>query len=453
MVMYCYVLLVLPDGRIALAYSQSAEVEIYNTETGEVDQTLRHNHTADGDGVTCMGSLRDRQLVVALREGGGGQCCIIWRLDPVSGMYVQQRQLFPGHSEGVRCVAELFVDHTACLVTGSDDYTIRVVLCEEKIVDSTDGPRSSCGAIAIMRGHTDAVTCLAVITIDTTNINSNNSSQRIVSGSADYTLRIWSRAIDAEKSSIEVESTTISTTAHANPSEHDKLMSYTCLHVLKGHSFSIKDMFITSNQRILSYADDNHFRVWDPKDGTCDKARYAEGIAHVCQLPDGQYLACTYDNKFKIYDYDLQVARSNCPGGLRGDLQVSGPVSAVGLLPDGRVLVSSEASTDCLLYVIDDYLTEAFDTSLEDNESNNNSSSNTNKEVIMLSDCHPFSVKSMLLTRRGEYLVSIGTNDKCLRVWDCVSGACAHVLEGHSSRVNCIVWQNIAGYERVISGN
>ena len=453
-------LLVLSNGRVALAYSQSSEVEIYSTETGEVDQTLRHNHTADGDGVTCMNNLRDNQLVIALREGGGGQCCVIWRQDRVSGLYVQHRQLFPGHSEGVRCVTELVVDNTACLVTGSDDYTIRVVLCEEKLAESTEGPRSSCGAIATMRGHTDAVTCLAVITID----DNEGPSQRIVSGSADYTLRIWSRVADVEKPSSSSlseivgeeaeESTNHRTSVAADPST-STLISYTCLHVLRGHTFPIKEMLVTFNQRILSYADDNHFRVWDPKDGTCDKARYvAESLAHVCQLSDGQYLACTYDNKFKIYDYDLQATRSNRLGGLRGDLQVSGSVTAVDVLSDGRLLVSSEAASDCLLYVIDDYLAESSDLNLQDDDSNNSksNSNNDNTKEVEGSDCHPFSVKSMLLTRQGKCLVSIGTNDKCLRVWDCVTGVCAHVLEGHTSRVNCIVLQSIGDYERVISG-
>ena len=158
------------------------------------------------------------------------------------------------------------------IVSGSEDRTIRIW------TKGTDGAWSSEG----LKGHTDSVFCLQAL-----------PDGRIVSGSSDNSIRIWTKGTDGAWSSEE----------------------------LKGHTRSVNCLQALPDGRIVSGSDDSSIRIWSKRvvpptsmfqkllgargkqewsseaPGTCSGAIYRLQV-----LPDGHIVSANHAGTIRIWD-------------------------------------------------------------------------------------------------------------------------------------------------------
>ncbi|MCP4218594.1 MAG: WD40 repeat domain-containing protein [bacterium] len=123
------------------------------------------------------------------------------------------RQLYTGHTSGVNAVG-ITADGKR-IISGSSDKTLR---CWNRETAECD---------AILQGHTDEITSLALL-----------PGKQCVSGSKDSTLRVW----DLEKG--------------------------TCLRVLEGHGKSVNALSITAaGKLVVSASSDCRLKLWEVETG------------------------------------------------------------------------------------------------------------------------------------------------------------------------------------------
>ena len=159
-----------------------------------------------------------------------------------------------GHTHSVYCVAAYPTDEGIRIVSGSADQTV-------KIWDAETGEN-----LRTLVGHRDVVKSVAA----------SSDGHRIVSGSMDRTVKIW----DADTGA--------------------------CLHTLEGHRDGVSSVAIFSDgTRILSGSDDKTVKIWDAETGAC--LRTLEGhtdyVTSVAVSSDGtRIISGSGDETVKIWD-------------------------------------------------------------------------------------------------------------------------------------------------------
>jgi WD40 repeat protein/serine/threonine protein kinase len=251
------------------------------------------------------------------------------------------------------------------LVSGSSDYTLRVWDVE------------SGQALAALAGHQGLVWAVAVL-----------PDGRLVSGSSDYTLRVW----DVESGHV--------------------------LATLRGHQGSISSVAVLPDGRVISGSDDKTLRVWDVESGhiLATLKGHQGGVRTVAVLPDGRVISGSDDKTLRIWDVASGHALATLEGHQHG-------VRAVAVLSDGRVVSGS-----------DDETLRVWDIA--------------SGHALATLKGHQGGVNAVAVWRDGR--VVSGSDDKTLRVWDVESGHALATLKGHQG----LVWAvSVLPDGRVVSGS
>jgi len=137
------------------------------------------------------------------------------------------------------------------LVSGSADVTL-------KIWDTISGR-----CLITLQGHTESVYCMIQLT-----------DGRLVSGSDDSTIKIWDT------------------------------ISGSCLMTLQGNTEGVYCMIQLTDGRLVSGSDDSSIKIWDTISGSClmTLQGHTYSVNSVTQLTDGRLVSGSYDNTLKIWN-------------------------------------------------------------------------------------------------------------------------------------------------------
>lgn len=237
------------------------------------------------------------------------------------------------------------------IVSGSDDNTL-------KVWSLTTGR-----CVRTLVGHTGGVW------------SSQMSGNIIISGSTDRTLKVW----DAD--------------------------SGCCLHTLYGHTSTVRCMHL-HGKKVVSGSRDATLRVWDIEAGECLHMLVGHMAAVRCVQYDGRLVVSgAYDHMVKVWDPE----REECLYTLEGHTN-----RVYSLQFDGVHVVSGSLDTSIRVWEVE---------------------TGACRHTLM---GHQSLTSGMEL--RNNILVS-GNADSTVKVWDIVSGQCLQTLSGpnkHQSAVTCL---------------
>ncbi|XP_074650362.1 F-box/WD repeat-containing protein 7-like isoform X2 [Tubulanus polymorphus] len=256
----------------------------------------------------------------------------------------------------------------------------------------------------VLKGHDDhVITCLEF------------SGNRIVSGSDDNTLKVWSaitgkclRTLTGHtggvwssqmKEHIVISGSTDRTLKIWNADTGD------CLHTLYGHSSTVRCMHL-HNDRVVSGSRDATLRMWNVETGECLHVYMGHVAAVRCVQYDGsRVISGAYDYMVKIWDPETET----CLHTLQGHTN-----RVYSLQFDGSHIVSGSLDTSIRVWDV-----------------------NTGNCLHTLVG-HQSLTSGMEL--KDNILVS-GNADSTVKVWDITTGQCLQTLQGpnkHQSAVTCL---------------
>lgn len=241
------------------------------------------------------------------------------------------------------------------IVSGSDDNTL-------KVWSATTGK-----CLRTLVGHTGGVW------------SSQMSGTIIISGSTDRTLKVW----DAETG--------------------------VCIHTLYGHTSTVRCMHLHEN-KVVSGSRDATLRVWDIETGEFLHVLVGHLAAVRCVQYDGKLVVSgAYDYMVKVWNPE----REECLHTLQGHTN-----RVYSLQFDGVHVVSGSLDTSIRVWEVE---------------------TGTCRHTLM---GHQSLTSGMEL--RNNILVS-GNADSTVKVWDIISGQCLQTLSGpykHQSAVTCLQFNN-----------
>jgi WD40 repeat protein len=242
--------------------------------------------------------------------------------------------------------------------------------------------RSICLRAALpLLGHTARVCCVAI----------SRDGTRIVSGSADRTVKVW------------------------NAQTGHEIRSF------KGHTEAVSSVAISGDgKRIVSGSADKTVKVWDATTGKkmLSFEKHTGEVRTVAISRDGKRIVSgSADWTVKVWD----TATGKEMLSLKALF-----VSSVAISSDGTRIVSG--STDCTATVWD---------------------AATGQEKLSLKG-HTHHVLSVAISRDSKRIVT-GSNDKTVKVWDAASGKVILSLKGHTDPVSSVAVSGDG--TRIVSGS
>ena len=103
------------------------------------------------------------------------------------------------------------------------------------------------------------------------------SNEKIISGSADKTIKIW-----------EIE-------------------SGKCLNTLKGHNDEVFDIIQITNEKIASCSNNGHIKIWNFNDGECIKTIKTGISIYLLYKLSEQIILCSSDYKLKLWNIETEI--------------------------------------------------------------------------------------------------------------------------------------------------
>lgn len=256
----------------------------------------------------------------------------------------------------------------------------------------------------LLKGHDDhVITCLQF------------HGNRIVSGSDDNTLKVWSatsgrclRTLVGHTGGVwssQMSSTVIVSGSTDRTLKVWDLDTGICLHTLHGHTSTVRCMHLHKG-KVVSGSRDATLRLWDVASGQCEHVLVGHQAAVRCVQYDGRLVVSG------AYDYMVKVwcpEREECLHTLQGHTN-----RVYSLQFDGVHVVSGSLDTSIRVWEVE---------------------TGACKHTLM---GHQSLTSGMEL--RNNILVS-GNADSTVKVWDIISGQCLQTLSGpskHQSAVTCL---------------
>jgi len=256
----------------------------------------------------------------------------------------------------------------------------------------------------ILKGHDDhVITCLQF------------SGNRIVSGSDDNTLKVWSATTGKCLRTLVGHTGGVWSSQMANnvivSGSTDRTLkvwnveSGTCVHTLYGHTSTVRCMHLHQT-RVVSGSRDATLRMWDVESGECLHVLVGHVAAVRCVQYDGRLVVSgAYDYMVKVWNPD----REECLHTLSGHTN-----RVYSLQFDGIHVVSGSLDTSIRVWDVE---------------------TGTCKHALM---GHQSLTSGMEL--QDNILVS-GNADSTVKIWDILTGQCLQTLSGpnkHQSAVTCL---------------
>jgi len=307
------------DHGLVASSSEDTTIRIWNADSGATLRVLE-GHSKQ---VNALAYLGGDQVVSASEDG----TLRVWKINSGDIQWV-----FKGHTDAVKAVTSM---GDGLIASSSLDLTLRVwklgsaeplhvigptfanallgVSKEILIADSIRGRLAiwnvvSGDSLVELDGHTSWVN--AVVTV---------GDGRIVSASADETLRLWDLASPqqwerrSEDHSGRVNAVTcLSDGCVVTASDDWTLMiwdpdSGEALHVLEGHTGRVTAVTELGDGLIVSASDDNTLRVWDIE--SCITLRVLEGSGlSIVNLGNGRFVSPSSDNTLRVWRVDSDEA-------------------------------------------------------------------------------------------------------------------------------------------------
>ncbi|KAH8379173.1 hypothetical protein KR009_003394 [Drosophila setifemur] len=256
----------------------------------------------------------------------------------------------------------------------------------------------------VLKGHDDhVITCLQF------------SGNRIVSGSDDNTLKVWSavngkclRTLVGHTGGVwssQMSGNIIISGSTDRTLKVWDMDSGACVHTLQGHTSTVRCMHLHGN-KVVSGSRDATLRVWDIEQGSCLHVLVGHLAAVRCVQYDGKLIVSgAYDYMVKIWHPE----RQECLHTLQGHTN-----RVYSLQFDGLHVVSGSLDTSIRVWDVE---------------------TGNCKHTLM---GHQSLTSGMEL--RQNILVS-GNADSTVKVWDITTGQCLQTLSGsnkHQSAVTCL---------------
>ncbi|KAN0075121.1 hypothetical protein V8E54_007732 [Elaphomyces granulatus] len=386
-----------PDSKKVVSGSFDSTVRVWDTTTGQADQTL----TGHSRAVTSVAFSPDGRKVVS---GSDDRTVRVW--DITTG---QADQTLMGHSAEVRSVA--FSPDGKKVVSGSRDWTVRVWDITTGQVDQT------------LTGQSGWVTSVAF----------SPDGKEVVSGSDDSTVRVWDITTGQADQTLMGHSRAVTSVAFSPDGKKvvsgsdDRTVRVWDIttgqadQTLTGHSAEVRSVAFSPDGKVVSGSYDSTVRVWDITTGQAAQTLtgHSGRVTSVAFSPDGKVVSGSYDSTMRVWDITTGQADQTLTGH-------SDSVRSVAFSPDGKKVVSG--SYDSTVWVWDI----------------------TTGQVDQTLTGHSGNVNSMAFSADGKKVVS-GSSDRTVRVWDITTGQADQTLTGHSDEVSSVVFSPDG--KKVVSGS
>jgi WD40 repeat protein len=215
----------------------------------------------------------------------------------------------------------------------------------------------------------------------------------IISGSADFTVRIWSLSNNLQEA------------------------------VLAGHSGAVRSVFINSECRfIASGSSDNKVIIWSfwARSQEASFTGHTASVTSVCISPDSRFIISGgLDSLIIVWNFLNKAKEAVLEGHMSG-------VTSVCMSPNGMYILSGSLDGSIRIWSFISKCVEAVLTG------------------------HTESVNTLCVSPDGFYIVS-GSHDRSVRVWNFIDKSQESVLTGHKKEVNSVSMSHDGKY--IISGS
>ena len=264
----------------------------------------------------------------------------------------------------------------------------------------------------ILKSHSEAVVTLAV----------SPDGRWLVSGSEDWTLRLWDVQVNRVVCTFEGHTGIVHTVAFTPDGKsilsgsEDRLLclwdinSAQLIETFKGHTLAVQGVAISDDGKLASsVSEDGTVRIWDLESKLSKK---------VFKSPYHQLNAIAIMNhgsKLIFGAGDWTIRKIDLQNGAEKTFEGhSGIVRSLALSPDGTRLLSGADDGTIRVWALD-----------------------TDEQLFKLTG-HDGGVDSVAVTPDGGRVIS-GSRDKTLRVWSLETGEALKILRGHSGFVKSVV--------------
>ncbi len=439
-------LLALPDGRRVVSGARDKTLRVWNAASGECERILE-GHAGN---INTLCALHGS----CVASGSADDTARVWDID--AG---ECDAVLTGHTAAITCLTEL---SNGRLASGSADSSVRVW----RLDAATPGDEACCAHI-VLRGHTDGVMCLLAL----------DDGERVLSGSADATLRLWDarsgacvRTFVGHEGKVKCVAALGSDGRRVVSASWDASLRIwntatgACERTLEGHTGAVQAMLVLrfgvpggDAELVVSGAHDRTLRVWDARTGACARVLtgHTSSIRALLALDGARVASASVDGTLRLWD----ACSGTCERVLEGHTDMVS--SLVSLGASGRVV---SASADATLRVWHPASTErerapeghadmvACLVATDDGRVVSGSRDDTLRvwdgvcERILAG--HTGAIESLVALQGGR--VASGSADATLRLWHAASGACERTLEGHTDGIDPLV---ALGDGRIVSGS
>ena len=351
-------------GGIIASASRDRTVKLWN-QNGKLLHTLNHSQP-----VTSVAIKPNGQIVTGSEDG----TIKIWQQGKII-------QTLTGHTTAVESIV---ISPDSKIVTGSEDGTVKIWQQGQ--------------AIHTLTGHTSGVRAVAI----------SQDGKKIVSGSRDKTLKIWSN------SGREIAT-------------------------LQGHTAPVYSVAIDPrNNQIVSASADKTLKIWD-SNGTeiITLKGHTNRVWDVAFLPNGNVASASWDKTIRLWQPNNNLVQT-----LSGHQDVAIALdysnSLIASASDDRT-VKLWNTTGTLLKTFREHTAEVYDVAIHDRIIASVGADRSlkiwqpNGKVLNTIPAHKTAIWAVDITPNGKKIITAG-NDNLIKIWD-INGNFLHTLKGHNQKV------------------